>query len=107
MSQGTLYEVTVEVIEVRGNCAADYKIGDKFTIKGFYIEPKGNTAKLCIHALTSMTSLLSPFLHGASAKLLGIGEKDDNGYLQCPDPGKPYTCGGTVIFRLKRERKIF
>jgi len=102
-----LYEVAVEVVEVRGNCAAGYEVGDKFTINGFCVEPRENTAKVCIHALTSMISLLSPFLHGVSAKLLGIGEKDDEGYLQCPDPGKPYTCGGTVIFRLKRERKIF
>ena len=102
-----LYKVTVEVVEVRENCAANYKIGDKFTINVFCIEPKENMAKVCIHALTSMISLLSPFLHGVSAKLLGIGEKDDEGYLQCPDPGKPYTCGGTVIFRVKREREVF
>jgi uncharacterized repeat protein (TIGR04076 family) len=98
-----LYEVMVEVIEVRGHCAVGYKTGDKFTVKGFYIEPVEGMAKVCIHALTSMISLLSPFLHGVSARLLGIGEKDDEGYLQCPDPGKPYTCGGTVIFKLKRR----
>jgi len=54
-----------------------------------------------------MISLLSPFIHGVSAKLLGIGDKDDEGYLQCPDPGKPYTCGGTVVFRVKRLKRLF
>ncbi len=96
-----MYEVEVEVEEVRGNCAAGYKKGDKFVVKGFYIEPK--EARICIHALTGMMSLLSPFLHGVSAKDLGIGDKDDVGFLQCPDPGKPYTCGGTVVFKLYRR----
>ena len=101
-----MYEVVVEVVEVRGRCAADYKQGDKFTIKGFYIEPEKENSRICIHALTAMISLLSPFMHGVSAKLLGIGDKEDEGYLQCPDPGKPYTCGGTVIFKVKRLREI-
>jgi len=53
--------------------------------------------------LASMLTLLSPFLKGVSAKVLGIGKEDDVGYVQCPDPGKPYTCGGTVVFELRRE----
>ena len=101
-----IYEVIVEVAEVRGYCAAGYKPGDKFIIKGFYIDPKECNSKICIHALTAMISLLSPFTHGVSAKLLGIGDNDDEGYLQCPDPGKPYTCGGTVIFKIKRIKAI-
>ncbi len=96
-----LYDVEVEVEEVRGYCAAGYKRGDKFVIRGFYIEPNGS--RICIHAITGMMSLLSPFAHGISAKDLGIGETDNSGFLQCPDPGEPYTCGGTVIFRLTRR----
>ncbi len=106
MSEG-IYEVVVEVVEVRGKCAAGYKVGDSFVIKGFYIDPKECEVKICIHALTGMMSLLSPFIHGVSAKLLGIGDKDDEGYIQCPDPGSPYTCGGTVVFRVRRTRKLF
>jgi hypothetical protein len=49
-------------------------------------------------------TLLTPFLKGVSAKSLGIGEEDDVGYVQCPDPGEPYTSGGTVVFELKREK---
>ncbi len=103
-----IYEVVVEVVEVRGKCAAGYRPGDNFKIKGFYIDSSdvGKT-KICIHAFTAMMSLLSPFIHGVSARLLGIGDKDDEGYLQCPDPGKPFTCGGTVIFKIKRGRKLF
>jgi len=50
-----------------------------------------------------MLTLTMPFLKGVSAKVLGIGEEDNVGYIQCPDPGKPYTSGGTVIFELRRE----
>lgn len=106
MDKEGLYEVTIEVVEIRGKCAAGYRVGDRFRIKGFYIDPRECDTRICIHALTAMMSLLSPFIHGVSAKLLGIGDKDDEGCLQCPDPGEPYTCGGTVIFKIKRIRKL-
>lgn len=105
MGEG-LYVVEVEVVEVRGRCAAGYKPGDRFRIRGFYIDPRESNTKICIHALTGMATLLSPFIHGVSAKLLGIGDRDDEGYIQCPDPGKPYTCGATVVFRVKRLGKL-
>jgi hypothetical protein len=49
-----------------------------------------------------MLTLLSPFLKGVSAKVLGIGEHDDVGYVRCSDPGGSYTCRGTVVFELER-----
>jgi len=98
----SVYRVRVCVREVRGNCAMSYKPGDCFVVERFYISEVGKG--ICIHALSSMLTLLSPFLKGVSAKVLGIGEQDDVGYVQCPDPGKPYTCGGTVVFELRRER---
>jgi uncharacterized repeat protein (TIGR04076 family) len=95
------YEVVVRVKEVRGRCAAGYSEGDSFSIIGFCIE-----GRVCIHALSSMLTLLSPFLKGIKAELLGIGS-GDLGYVQCPDPGPPYTCGGTVIFELERRLRDF
>ena len=77
MSRG-IYEVEIEVIEARGNCAAEYKPGDKFRIKGFYIDPRECNARICIHTLTAMRSLLSPFIHRVSAKLLGTGDRIEN-----------------------------
>jgi uncharacterized repeat protein (TIGR04076 family) len=50
-----------------------------------------------------MLTLLTPFLKGVSTRALGIGKEDDVGYVQCPDLGEPYTCGGTVVFELRRE----
>ena len=95
------YRVAITVKEVRGYCPI-YKPGDKIEIEWFYIKSKEST-NICLHAICAMSTLLASFMHGVSAKVLGIGSKDDVGYLQCPDPGKPYTCGGTVIFELKRE----
>ena len=43
-------------------------------------------------------------MKGISARELGIGSEDNVGFLQCPDPGKPYTEGGTVIFEVRREK---
>jgi len=40
-------------------------------------------------------------LKGAPATALGV---DDAGYLRCPDPGQPYTRGGTVVFELREEK---
>lgn len=94
--------VYITVKEVKGKCAANYKPGDQFVLEDFYISPNQKT-KICIHALSSMLTLLTPFLKGVPATKLGIGEHENVGYIQCPDPGPPYTCGGTVIFELKRE----
>jgi len=99
-----LYKVLVTVKEIEGNCPV-YKIGDKILLEGYYIK-SSKSANICIHAFASMISLLSAFSHGSSAKDLGIGEKDDEGVLQCSDPGPPYTKGGRVIFSLKRLERV-
>ena len=96
-----VYRVIITVKEIRGHCPI-YKVGDKILIEKFYINSK-NSQNICIHALSSMLTLLSSFLHGSSAVELGIGSQENIGYLQCPDPGSPYTKGGTVLFELKRE----
>ncbi|PUA31930.1 MAG: hypothetical protein B7O98_08050 [Zestosphaera tikiterensis] len=99
LSRGYLVEVVVK--EVRGFCSIGYKPGDRFIIEKYYI--RSNQEKpICLHALSSMLTLITPFLKGVSARDLGIGSEDNVGYVQCPDPGKPYTCGGTVVFELKR-----
>ena len=95
------WRIEVKVVKVKGYCPL-YKVGDRFTIEKYYITNELKT-RICIHALSSMLTLASPFLHGVSARELGIGDRDDIGYIQCPDPGEPYTCGGTVTFELRRE----
>ncbi|MBO3798465.1 MAG: TIGR04076 family protein [Thermoproteota archaeon] len=98
-----MYRVRIIVKEVRGECTIGYRIGDEIIVKKYYI-PEGQECKICLHALTGMATLLMPFAKGVSARELGIGNIDDIGYVQCPDPAKPYTEGGTVVFELKREK---
>jgi len=43
---------------------------------------------------------------GADAVKLGLTkpEEKDYAYMQCVDPGEPYTHGGTVVFRCRRKK---
>jgi len=50
------------------------------------------TDAICIHAL-------APLLHYAVPRKLGLSKEKDVAYIQCVDPGEPYTEGGTVIFK--------
>jgi uncharacterized repeat protein (TIGR04076 family) len=93
-------QVIVTVEKIRGICPV-YKNGDKIVINDFYVKTR-DSQNICIHAFAAMTTLLSAFLNGTSALKLGIGSEEDYGFLQCPDPGPPYTKGGTVLFKLKR-----
>ncbi|MHA1617054.1 MAG: TIGR04076 family protein [Candidatus Njordarchaeales archaeon] len=99
-----IYRIRIRVKEIRGYCPI-YKPGDEIVLNGYYIDTE-KSAPVCMHAFLAMASLLSAFSHGASARDLGIGEEKNIGYLQCPDPGPPYTRGGTVVFELKREEEI-
>ena len=94
-----MVEITVK--EIRGVCPI-YKVGDKIIVDNYFIDSK-RSSNICVHAFASMATLLSAFSHGSSAKSLGIGNEDDVGYVQCPDPGPDsYPGGGTVIFEIKR-----
>ena len=92
--------VSIEVISVKGQCAANYKPGDKMFIEEFYIPPN-QKCKICIHALNSFLTIILPYLKGVPAERIGF---KDAIYLQCPDPGPPYSKGGTVLFRIIIEK---
>ena len=105
MSEGglaiTKYRLRITVKEIKGKCPL-YQVGDTMIIDKFYLDT-AESENFCIHAISAMFPLLSSFIHGISAKELGIGTEKDIGYLQCPDPGPPHTKGGTVLFEIKRE----
>jgi len=44
---------------------------------------------------------------GADPVRLGLPKPGDreHAYIQCVDPGEPYTDGGTVIFKIKRVKQ--
>jgi len=97
------YRLVISVKEIRGNCPI-FKVGDKIVVES----PKivvSETDNICIHALGCMLSMIVPLGYGISFKKLGLAkEEDEKGYVQCLDPGKPYTDGGTVLFEIKREK---
>jgi len=92
----------IEVCEVRGKCPV-HKVGDKIVID----DPKivlGETDALCTHALSSLLHYVLALEEGADPVKLGLSKPEDreHAYIQCVDPGKPYTNGGTAIFRCRR-----
>jgi len=95
----------IRVAEVRGYCPV-YKVGDKIMID----DPKivlEKTDALCTHALSSLLHYVLVLERGADPIELGLSKPEDkkHAYIQCVDPGKPYTMGGTVIFKIRKIKK--
>ena len=92
----------ITVAEVRGHCPV-YRVGDKIVID----DPEivlDKTDALCTHALSSLLHYVLALDRGADSVGLGLSKPDDreHAYIQCVDPGEPYTQGGTVIFKICR-----
>ena len=85
---------------MRGHCAV-HKVGDKIIVDNPEIV-LGKTDALCAHALSSLLHYLLVLDRGADPVKLGLSKPDDreHAYIQCVDPGEPYTKGGTVFFKL-------
>jgi len=103
MTEEEKYRLVITVKEIRGNCPV-FEVGDSMVVES----PKivvDKTDNVCIHAFGCMLSMIVPLSRGISFKQLGLAtEGGEKGYIQCLDPGKPYTDGGTVLFEIKRER---
>lgn len=99
------YRVNISVETLKGVCPL-YKSGQPVVILNLWYFESRPAMKLCSHAIAAMLTALGPFSRGVSARELGFGKEDDLAYLQCPDPGESYTCGGTVTFRLEREEIV-
>ena len=92
----------IQVVEIRGKCPV-YKVGDRIMVD----DPKiiiDQTDALCTHALSSLLHYTLVLEKGADPVRLGLSRPEDkeNAYIQCVDPGKPYTQGGTVIFKIHK-----
>ena len=92
----------IEVYEINGTCPV-YKIGDKIVID----DPRillDYTDALCTHALSTLLHYVTLLQHDWCPVKLGLTmpEDPDHAYMQCVDPGKPYTEGGTVIFKCRK-----
>lgn len=93
--------LVIEVAEIRGTCPV-YTLGDKIVIVGAEIVLE-KTDALCIHALPSLLHYAIALRDGADPVKLGLSKDGTYAYIQCSDPGEPYTEGGTVVFRCKYE----
>ena len=94
----------IEVCEIRGTCPV-HKVGDKIMVDG----PKvllEETDALCVHALSTLLHSVVALERDADPVKLGLTKPDDreHAYMQCVDPGEPYTQGGTVIFRCRKVK---
>ncbi|MEM3464775.1 MAG: TIGR04076 family protein [Candidatus Bathyarchaeia archaeon] len=97
------YRLVITVKEIRGICPV-FKVGDKIVVESPKIIVE-ETDNICVHAFGCMLSMLVPLSRGISFKSLGLArEEGETGYVQCLDPGKPYTNGGTVLFEIRREK---
>ncbi len=94
-------EIVVRVKEIRGRCAV-YKGGEEMVIDGPEIDLQ-KTNKICIHALPTILHYVLALREGASPVGLGLAKSGKKAYVQCVDPGEPYTHGGTVIFEIERR----
>ena len=92
----------IEVSEIRGKCPV-YKKGDKIVIDGPEIVLE-KTDAICIHALAPLLHYVVALREGVDPMKLGLSKDEKTAYIQCLDPGEPYTEGGTVIFRCRVER---
>ena len=87
----------VRVIEIRGRCPV-FHLGDRIVIEGPEIN-LNETDAVCTHALASLLPYIVALRKGIKPSELGLG-RGEKAYVQCLDPGPPYTDGGTVIFEI-------
>ncbi|MFH1625202.1 MAG: TIGR04076 family protein [Pseudomonadota bacterium] len=90
----------IRVHEIRGVCPV-HKVGDLIVID----EPEillDKTDAICIHALPTILHYAMVLERDADPVELGLSKSHDVAYIQCVDPGHPYTEGGTVIFECCR-----
>jgi len=92
----------MKVCDGRGN-GPGYSSGDKIVMD----DPRillTRTDALCTHALSTLLHYVTILEHDWCPVKLGLTTPKDgeHAYMQCVDPGEPYTEGGTVIFEVRR-----
>jgi uncharacterized repeat protein (TIGR04076 family) len=90
----------IRVCEIRGKCPV-HKVGDRIVVDGANIV-LNKTDALCVHALSTLLHYVVALDEGADPVKLGLSRDKEHAYIQCVDPGAPYTEGGTVIFECRR-----
>ncbi len=92
-----------KVCEIRGKCPV-HKIGDRMVVDGPRIVLE-KTDAVCVHALSSLLHYVIALDEDVDPRKLGLSKERSSAYIQCVDPGEPYTSGGTVIFKCCRIKE--
>lgn len=90
----------IVVCEIKGKCPV-YNVGNRMVIDNPKIVLE-ETDAVCVHALSSLLHYVIALDEGVDPRKLGLSKESENAYIQCVDPGQPYTDGGTVIFKCRR-----
>ncbi|MEM2863771.1 MAG: TIGR04076 family protein [Candidatus Bathyarchaeia archaeon] len=90
-----LDKLVIRVKEIKGRCAV-FKGGEKIVVEGAEVNLR-EMDKICIHALASLLHYLVALREGVNPVGLGLSREEEKAYIQCLDPGEPYTNGGTVV----------
>lgn len=93
-------KLIIRVSDIKGECAV-HSLGDRIVIDGPTIDLK-NSDSICIHALVPILHYAVALREGIAPEKLGLTKKGGLAYIHCPDPGEPYTNGGSVVFEVKR-----
>ncbi len=90
----------IEVHRIDGDCPV-YEKGDKIFIDDPEVDLESTDA-ICTHALDTILHYTTALESGVNPVDLGLSTvREDVAYMQCVDPGKEFTDGGTVIFKCK------
>ncbi|WP_297090373.1 TIGR04076 family protein [Thermococcus sp.] len=87
----------IRVIKIRGKCPV-FSPGDRIVVEGAEVN-LDETDAICTHAFASLLPYIVALRKGIKPSELGLG-RGEKAYVQCLDPGPPYTDGGTVIFEI-------
>ena len=88
-------DVVIIARELKGYCAAGIAPGDVIVLEGANIALE-KTDKICGYAFGCLLPVAFAVRLGVNLGELGL----NNRLWQCPDPGPPYTKGGTVLFEV-------
>jgi uncharacterized repeat protein (TIGR04076 family) len=99
-----MLKITVHHIE--SHCPV-YTVGQQIVIRNPNIMLT-ETDALCTHALPTILHYALILEYNWCPLKLGLTTEgdQDHAYIQCLDPGAPYTNGGTVTFRFEKPNPL-
>ncbi len=92
-------KLRVRVKEIKGRCPI-YNGDEEFEIDCAKLKIlKGDG--ICIHSLPMILHFSMALREGGDPVEMGLAKKGEKAYVQCPDPGEPYTHGAPVVFEIE------